>query len=92
VDASVSSVSASFERFVSAAPRPQRVAMRLLITLAARPRGASALARLPQLQQLAASLLALSRYDEPSLASALGWDAEAVAARGRALRRSEGRP
>ena len=88
----MSSVSASFERFASAAPPPQRVAMRLLITLAARPRGARALARLPQLQQLAASLPALSRYDEPPLALALGWDAEAVVARGRALRRSEGRP
>jgi hypothetical protein len=83
---------ASFERFVSAAPPTRRVAMRLLITLAARPRGASVLARLPQLQQLAVSLHALSRYDEPSLARALGWDAEAIVARGRALRRSEGRP
>jgi hypothetical protein len=92
VVASVSPVSASFGRFVSAAPPPQRVAMRLLITLAARRRGARALARLPRLEQLAASLLALSRYDEPSLARALGWDAEAVVARGRALRRSEGRP
>jgi hypothetical protein len=85
-------MSAGFERFVSAAPPPQRVAMRLLLTLAARPRGARALARVPQLEQLAASLLALGRYDDPWLARALGWDAEAVVARGRALRRSEGRP
>jgi hypothetical protein len=92
VDASVTLVSARFERFVSAAPQPQRATMRLLIALAGRPRGARVLARVPQLQQLAASLLALSRYDEPSLARALGWDAEAVVARGRALRRSEGRP
>jgi len=92
VDASVSSLGAGFDRFVSAAPPARRVAMRLLIALVARPRGADALARMAQLQQLAAALLALSRYDEPSLARALGWDAEAVVARGRALRRSEGRP
>jgi hypothetical protein len=85
-------VSAGFERFVSAAPPPQRIALRLLIALAARPRGVSMLARVPQLQQLGASLLALSRYDEPSVGRALGWDAEAVVARGRALRRREGRP
>ena len=88
----MSPVSANFERFASAAPPPQRVAMRLLVALAARPRGTRALGRSPRLQQLAASLLALSRYDEPPLARALGWDAEAVVARGRALRRMEGRP
>jgi hypothetical protein len=35
---------------------------------------------------------AVGRYDEPRLARALGWDADAVVARGRALRHDEGRP
>jgi hypothetical protein len=35
---------------------------------------------------------AMGVYDEPEVARTLGWDAEAVVARGRALRRSEGRP
>jgi len=34
----------------------------------------------------------MARYEEPALARALGWDADAVVARGRALRRAEGRP
>jgi hypothetical protein len=34
----------------------------------------------------------LGRYDDPAVAGALGWDAAAVVARGRALRRAEGRP
>ena len=37
-------------------------------------------------------LAAMSAYDEPDVARTLGWDAEAVVARGRELRRSEGRP
>ena len=36
--------------------------------------------------------LLLGRYDDPAVAGALGWDAAAVVARGRALRRAEGRP
>lgn len=85
-------MSAGLERFVSAAPWPQRVGMRLLVALARRPRGAALLARAPLAQQLAQAILALGRYDEPALARALGWDAAAVVARGRALRRAEGRP
>lgn len=85
-------MSTTFEEFLAAAPQPQRAAMRALVALARRPRAVALLARVPQLEQLSVSLLALSRYDEPSLARALGWDAEAVVARGRALRRSEGRP
>jgi hypothetical protein len=34
----------------------------------------------------------MERYEDPALARELGWDAEVVAARGRALRREEGRP
>jgi hypothetical protein len=85
-------MSEAFDTFLAAAPWPQRTSMRLLMALGRRPRGAGLLARVPQLQQLAGSLVALERYDEPVLARALGWDAEAVVARGRALRRAEGRP
>ena len=34
----------------------------------------------------------MGHYDDPEVARALGWDAEQVVARGRELRRSEGRP
>jgi hypothetical protein len=81
-----------FERFLAAAPWPQRAGMRLLLALARRPRGEALLARSPLAHQIAAALLGMSRYDEPAVARALGWDADAVAARGRALRRAEGRP
>jgi hypothetical protein len=37
-------------------------------------------------------LAAMNIYDAPDVARPLGWDAEAVAARGRELRRTEGRP
>jgi hypothetical protein len=66
--------------------------MRLLLELVRRPRGAALLARIPLAQQVARSLLALGHYDEPAIARALGWDADAVIARGRELRRAEGRP
>jgi hypothetical protein len=78
--------------FVAAAPRPQRAALWALLAVARRPRGLALLGRLPALEQTAASLLALVRYDEPARARALRWDAEEVVARGRALRRAEGRP
>ena len=85
-------MSDGLERFIAAAPWPQRAGMRLLVALERRPRGAALLARVPLVAQLARSLVALGRYDEPRVARALGWDAEAVVARGRALRRSEARP
>ena len=85
-------MSTGLEGFIAAAPWPQRTGMRLLLGLVRRPRGAALLARLPLAQQLARSLLALGRYDEPTVARALGWDAEQVIARGRELRRTEGRP
>jgi hypothetical protein len=66
--------------------------MRLLVALARRPRGSRLLARLAPVEQLAGGLLAMEHYEDPALARGLGWDAEAVAARGRALRREEGRP
>jgi hypothetical protein len=66
--------------------------MHVLIALARRPRGRALLARAGAANQLAQMLTSLSHYDNPTVAGALGWDAGAVTARGRALRRAEGRP
>jgi hypothetical protein len=85
-------VSDSLETFVSSAPQPQRAGMRILVELGRRPRGRALLAYAPALSQLAQLILALGRYDDPEVALALGWDGPAVVARGRALRRAEGRP
>jgi hypothetical protein len=85
-------VSEGFDGFLAAAPVLQRCGMRLLMSLERRPRGAALLARAPLVHQAASSLVAMQRYDDPRLGAALGWDAGAVAARGRALRRAEGRP
>jgi hypothetical protein len=79
-------------RFVAAAPQPQRSGLRLLIALERRPRGRRVLGRVHAIDQLANGLVAMGRYEDPVNAVALGWDADAVAARGRALRREEGRP
>lgn len=78
--------------FVGSAPAAQRAGMRALISLARRPRGRALLARIGAANQLAQMLTSLGRYDDPAVARSLGWDAEAVVARGRALRRAEGRP
>ena len=82
------------DRFLAASPLPERVALRALLALAPRPRGAALLARMPALQQAAQATLALGRYDQPAVARALGWDAAAVVARGRELRHAaaHGRP
>jgi hypothetical protein len=80
------------DAWLAAGPWPQRWAMRALRALAARPRGAALLARLGPLGQLGGSIVALGHYDEAARGRALGWDAAAVVARGRALRRAEGRP
>jgi hypothetical protein len=85
-------VSGGIDSFLAAGPWPQRAVLRLLLSLVRRPRGDALLARLPLAEQTARSLLALSRYDDPAVARALGWDAAVVVARGRALRRAEGRP
>lgn len=66
--------------------------MRVLTALARRPRGAKLLSFLPAADQLAQIVLSLDHYDDPDVCRALGWDGAAVVARGRALRRSEGRP
>jgi hypothetical protein len=78
--------------FVDAGPWPLRPALRTLLAVAARPRGAALLHRLPRLELPVQATLALGRYDDPAASRTLGWDADAVAARGRALRRTEGRP
>jgi hypothetical protein len=85
-------VNGGLDSFLDAAPRAQRAALRLLLALQRRPRGAALLARLPLAERAASSTLGLGRYDDPAIAAALGWDAAAVVARGRALRREEGRP
>jgi hypothetical protein len=80
------------DAFVDAAPQPQRSSLRLLIAIERRPRGRRLLARTHAVDQLANGLVAMGHYEDPVTANALGWDADAVAARGRALRRQEGRP
>jgi hypothetical protein len=85
-------VSESLQEFVAAGPPLQRHALRALLFLARRRRGRALLARFALAHQAAESVLAMGRYDDPAHATALGWDADAVAARGLELRRSEGRP
>jgi hypothetical protein len=80
------------DRFIAAGTWPQRSGMSALVALARRPRGARLLAALAPLDQLAGALLAGDHYENPAVARPLGWDADAVAARGLRLRRAEGRP
>jgi hypothetical protein len=80
------------KRFVDAAPQPARSGLRLLVALERRPRGRRLLGRAHTNDQLANGLVAMGHYEDPAKAVPLGWDADAVAARGRALRREEGRP
>jgi hypothetical protein len=77
---------------LAAGPKPQRFALRALLAVGRRPRGCALLGRIPPVEQMTASLLALERYDDPPVARELGWDAARVIERGRALRRAEGRP
>lgn len=78
--------------WVAAAPRLERAGLRVLIALARRPRGAAVLHRIAPADQLANGLASMGHFEDPVVATRLGWDADAVAARGRALRREEGRP
>jgi hypothetical protein len=84
--------SVALDLFLAGAPEPQRSGLRLLTAIARRPRGMRLLAQLPPADQLALALLAMERYDDDAVGRELGWDPDAVAARGRALRRTEGRP
>ncbi|HEY3827732.1 MAG TPA: hypothetical protein VGL57_00920 [Solirubrobacteraceae bacterium] len=85
-------MSQPLDGFLATAPQPQRVGLRALLALARRPRGARLLESFPTLEQLTCGLLAAERCEVDRTARALGWDAEAVVARGRVLRRAEGRP
>jgi hypothetical protein len=85
-------MSDDLDRFVAAAPSAQRAGLRLLLALARRPRGAWLVRRLGPLDQAAHGLLAMDHFDRPGVSIPLGWDPGAVTARGRALRRAEGRP
>jgi hypothetical protein len=78
--------------FIDSAPQPQRAAMRILTWLGRRARGRALLGRFASLEQLSSGLLAMERYEHPTIARALGFDARAVSQRGLALRRSERRP
>jgi hypothetical protein len=80
------------DKFITSAPPLQRAGMRVLVTLARRPRGAALLAYVPTADQLAQIVLSMGHYDDPKVARTLGWDAAEVVTRGRALRRAEGRP
>lgn len=85
-------MSASLDAWVSAGPWPQRAAIRALLALAVRPRGAALLRRLGPVGQLTGSMVAMGRFDDPDRSAALGWDPRAVVASGRELRSVEGRP
>jgi hypothetical protein len=85
-------VSDSLSEFVAAGPPLQREGLRVLLFLARRRRGRALLARLGLALQAAESVAMMARYDDPAIAQTLGWDADAVAERGRELRRTEGRP
>jgi len=63
-----------------------------LLGIARRPRGRAVLGLLVGADQALASVGAMGYYDRPEVARRVGWDADAVVARGRALRRAEGRP
>lgn len=82
----------ALDEFIAATPQPQRTGLQFVLALARRPRGAALLRRVPPLAQVGRALVGMDRYEDPLVARALGWDAEAVVARGRALRRAEGRP
>lgn len=82
---------ARLEEFIAASPRAQRPALRILLALGRRPRGLALLAKLAPADQAATGLEAMARYDDTARAQALGYDADAIIARGRELRRKEGR-
>lgn len=77
---------------MAAGPRPLRSVMRVLLPLARRPRGRALLRLAAGADQALWSLGAMGYYDHHDVALPLGWDADAVAERGRQLRREEGRP
>lgn len=85
-------MSAELDRFVVAAPWPQRAGLRLALALARRPGGVRLLRRLGPVEQIANGLLSMDHFEDAAASVPLGWDPDAVVARGRALRHAEGRP
>jgi len=85
-------MSAALDRFVAAAPPTVRPGLRILLALGRRPRGRALLAHYPPAEQAAHAVLAMDHFEDPAVSVPLGYDPDAVAARGRALRRAEGRP
>jgi hypothetical protein len=84
--------SPALDHFIRGAPRWRRPGIRALMALATRPRGLALLERLAPADQAATALIRLVAYDDPSISTSLGWDAERVAERGRSLRHAEHRP
>jgi hypothetical protein len=80
------------DAFIAAGPWPQRAGLRALLAVARRPRGAAMLARVGPWDQLVRGLLTVEHYDDPQVGRSLGWDVDAVVARGRELRHTERRP
>jgi len=85
-------MSEALDRFVAAAPPTIRPGLKILLALGRRPRGRTLLHHLGPAEQAANGLLAMDHFEDPANSIPLGYDADAVAARGRELRRSEGRP
>jgi hypothetical protein len=79
------------DALIVAGPWPQRAGLRALLAVARRPRGAALLARAAPWDQLARGLVTMPHYDDPEVGRSLGFDVDAVVARGRQLRRAEGR-
>jgi hypothetical protein len=86
---------AAFGEWVGAAPRPNRVALRLMLRASARGdvrrRVESGKGVLGGGTQFLARIAAHCYYGDEGVMRRLGYDARAVAARGLALRRAEGR-
>ena len=80
------------ERMVAAGAWPERTALRTLFEIGRRPRGARLLQRIPLAADLVRRLVEMQRYERQAVSASLGFDADAVVARGRELRRSEQRP
>jgi hypothetical protein len=64
----------------------------VLLAIARRPRGVALLTRAAPLDQVVRGLLTVEHYGDTQVSRSLGWDVDAVVARGRELRRAEGRP
>ena len=73
----------AFERWLASAPRPHRAALRGLLLVRTRVRGADDVLR---------RLAAHCYYGDLAVMRVLGYDAEAVVGSARALRLAEGRP